>query len=299
MSLDICDILRRIHLVCPDDRFLLELESRTQLACPACGRRFAVHSNRCIELLPLKPAILSHNVSPEYLLEYHGEFAKRFKWDPAAVAWGAPEVMPMRWVRKRLRQVTMVFRIIRSLRPKHSGEVLCDVSAGAGYYTFEAARHFQYVVHCDLSVEGLNYAIRKADLLGLNNILFLRIDYFKPPFNRALDVILCLDTLIRGPSHEIMLLTALRRSLNPTGTAIVDFHNWWHNPLRRLGFLPQNFGNNVSYSRRVAEAIIREAGFSTWEYFPFCQEVEADKWYGLLISRVMPPTRFVYACRVE
>ena len=81
-------------------------------------------------------------------------------------------------------------------------------------------------------------------------MIFLRVDYLKLPFSQALDYVICLDTLIRGRDHERGLLASIRDALKPGGHAVLDFHNWWHNPLRRLGLLPQNFGGNTSYNYR-------------------------------------------------
>jgi hypothetical protein len=93
------------------------------------------------------------------------------------------------------------------------------------------------------------------------------------PFNNTLQQIICTDTLIRGRLHEILLLNSLHNALSDGGQALVDFHNWWHNPLRRLGLMSQNFGHNMSYTRKTAEKIVLVAGISKWKYFPFRQEI--------------------------
>jgi SAM-dependent methyltransferase len=143
-------------------------------------------------------------------------------------------------------------------------------------------------------VSNLSYARRKARALGIRNILFIRADYFAPPFQGSLDRLLCLDTLIRGEGHDFALLTAIANSLKPTGCAIVDFHNWWHNPLRRLGLLPENFSNNRSYGRAEAENLLRAAGIEEFSLIPFLQEFDADSATGRQLARIVPPTRLVY-----
>jgi SAM-dependent methyltransferase len=143
-------------------------------------------------------------------------------------------------------------------------------------------------------VDNLSYAARKAERLGIRNIHFLRIDYFAPPFRHSLDRVVCCDTLVRGERHEATLLRAIRGALKPEGRAVVDFHYWWHNPLRRLGLLPQNFGSNRSYGRREAEALLSSAGVRKFEYFPFHQEFSPSWRGGRVVRRVIPPTRLVY-----
>ena len=98
--------------------------------------------------------------------------------------------------------------------------------------------------HCDLSTQSLLHTAAKAREQGILNIAFLRIDYFQPPFRRSLDRLICLDTLIRAPFHELTLLRGIAASLAPRGRAVIDSHNYWHNPLRRMGWLPENFIEN-------------------------------------------------------
>jgi ubiquinone/menaquinone biosynthesis C-methylase UbiE len=209
------------------------------------------------------------------------------------MAWGAEENVSESWARKRRRQVAMVQQqITEGIRAGES--VLCDIAAGAGYYTFAYAHLFRYVLHCDLSVDNLNYASRKARLLGIQNIFFLRADYFALPLRQSLDRILCMDTLIRGDAHDSVLLTNIVRSLGPEGSAIVDFHNWWHNPLRRVGLLPKNFGSNRSYRRAEAERLLRRVGIKDYSLRPFLQELSPDSMLAGLLSGVFPSTRLVY-----
>jgi hypothetical protein len=104
-----------------------------------------------------------------------------------------------------------------------------------------------------------------------------------------------MDTLERGEHHERMLLEAIRRSLRPSGIGLVDFHNWWHNPLRRLRLLPQNFGLNRSYSRKQAEALLRSCGIAKSRYAPFYQEFEGIGIPTRMAQALLPPTRHVFS----
>src|SRR5262249_47574822 len=146
--------------------------------------------------------------------------------------------------------------------PANCREVFCDLSAGAGHTTFAAAREFRLVFHCDLSVAAVRYASAAAKRTGVNNLVVVRADYFRPPFRDSVQRMTCLDSLIRGPWHELRLLASIRQALAPSGAAVVDFHNWWHNPLRRMGLLPQNFGENRSYTRREVLSLLAQAGIT-------------------------------------
>jgi SAM-dependent methyltransferase len=280
------------RLSCPDDGQPLRL-ARTQLLCSGCGRSFPLHGDDFAEILPSRRACLPASTSAEYRSAYLKLFEDQCQKDDDCIAWGAEEAATASWIRKRRRQVLAVHPLVtEGVEPAAS--VLCDIAAGAGHYTFAYVPYFRFVLHCDLSVQNLNYASRKARERNLENILFLRIDYFQPPFRHSLDRLLCLDTLIRGEGHDSMLLKSIARCLKPTGRAVIDFHNWWHNPLRRLGILSENFHGNRSYRRCETERLLREAAFRDATVFPFVQEFDPGSRLDRICSPAVPSTRIVY-----
>jgi SAM-dependent methyltransferase len=281
-------------LSCPDDGMPLAC-APSSIECEICGRHFPISGDGVVELLPRSPADVSLTIegNKSYWEEYQREFHQLYREDHNAIAWGAPEISSPSWLQKRMRQVSTVRPLI--VDPALSEEqILCDITAGAGNYTFSYAPFFKAVLHCDLSVDNLNYAVRKARRIGIQNMFFLRIDYFSPPFQRSLDRIICFDTLIRGEEHEVLLLDSISKSLKPRGKAVVDFHNWWHNPLRRLGMLPQNFGENRSYRRTIAERLLHMAGILNFESFAFRQEVNGTGKRQDFLSFALPATRLLY-----
>ncbi len=278
---------------CPDDGQSLTL-AVGRLHCDGCSRSFPIHGNQVVELLPSRPQYLPASVNEEYHKEYLALFEQPFEVDDARVAWGAPEAASQAWVRKRRRQVLAVQPLVSN---GVGGGVLCDIAAGAGYYTFAYQQYFRAVLHCDLSVDNLNYAAHKARCNRYTNIVFLRIDYFQPPFRQSLDRVLCLDTLIRGEAHDSMLLRAIAGCLKPAGEAVVDFHNWWHNPLRRIGLLRDNFHANRSYSRSEIENLLRSVAIPTAVVQRFVQEFDAGTWLDRNLSWAVPATRFLYQLR--
>lgn len=278
-------------LCCPDDGHSLKIVPG-QLNCTECDRAFPIHSCQVVELLPCRPVALSARIGAEYRNAYLHLFNQPFEENNKSLAWGAPEAYAESWVRKRERQVVAVGSLVTDgVEP---GSVLCDIAAGAGYYTFAYHRDFHTVLHCDLSVDNLNYTMHKARKQGLSNIVFLRIDYFQPPFRHSLDRIVCLDTLIRGEAHDSMLLRRIAQCLKPSGRAVVDFHNWWHNPLRRLGVLPENFRNNRSYSRSEIRELFRTSAIQEVDFRRFVQEFDSGTWLERTCSWAVPATRFLY-----
>lgn len=279
-------------LSCPDDGQPLRL-TRAQLLCGGCGRNFPLHGEDLAEILPSRPARLPASASADYRRAYLMLFDQQFQKDNTCLAWGAEETATAAWIRKRRRQVTAVHPLVTE-GAERGALVLCDIAAGAGHYTFSYASYFRSVLHCDLSVENLSYASRKAHERNLENIFFLRIDYFQPPFRSSIDRLLCLDTLIRGEVHDSKLLKSIGGCLKPTGRAVIDFHNWWHNPLRRLGFLPDNFHSNRSYSRSETKKLLCEAAFPEATPYSFVQEFNPRSWLGKFCSKALPSTRIVY-----
>jgi SAM-dependent methyltransferase len=295
------------RLRCPDDQGVLLLEP-SAFHCPLCARRFPIVGENFIELLPKSPRTPPAEFKQTYVEGYFREFHRpltfvenhkvsearqaekrtRPRYDVLSLA----QESASSWIQKRNREVKRVSSLL--VQKSSFDSILCDFSAGPGHYTLSYAPQFSVVLHCDLSVDSLLYAMRKAAHLKLENVIFLRMDYFSPPFQNSLDQIICLDTLIRGKPHEAALLRAIHQSLTPEGFAIVDFHNWWHNPLRRLGLLRQNFGENESYDRQAAENLLHEARIANFEYFSFFQEFDQDKRASGFLSRIIPPTRLIY-----
>jgi SAM-dependent methyltransferase len=285
------DFLSSVGLFCPDDRTSLKLQD-TSVSCSACGRQFPIHRGRIVELLPRAPRPIRPPVSPAYLHDYRMELRRSFEIDDAATAWGAPESVDHRWAKKRQRQADWSQRLLTDGYETASMSV-ADLSAGAGWHTLPLSTQFQFVLHCDLSADSLNYAFRRAEAHGSTNILFLRIDYLAPPFLANLDRAICLDTLIRGEGHERQLLGEILSCVKPPGFALVDLHNWWHNPLRRLGLLTNNFGDNQSYSRRQVERMLRVMAVDPVPE-PFFSEFDPSAPWARLLSMLLPPTHLGY-----
>ncbi len=250
-----------------------------------------------LDLLPPEPLQLPMPADSEFRMGYEAQFHKRIDPDSKARPWGAPEDASPAWVAKRRKQVTAVLTLL-SRRGIAKELTLCDFSAGAGYYTLECARHFRSVIHADVSPESLVYSQSKAKRLGLDNVAFCRIDYLRPPFKRSLDFAICMDSMIRGQWHDAQLLRSITQALSSNGTAIFDFHNWWHNPLRRIGLGRDNFRGCWSYTKGGASRLIREAGLERPDYYPFRQE-EPTKLgrFSNVVSLLIPPTRLVYCVR--
>lgn len=280
------------HLCCPDDRATL-LPCCGGLRCARCHRSYSLQSRNILELLPSRPfAFPQAGELKPYREGYQREFSRPLEIREDAEAWGAPEAVSRRWGRLRARQAREALQFLRG-RKRESELIYCDLSAGAGYCTFEAAREYRLVFHCDLSVDSLAYASAKAKTKHLENIVFVRADYFQPPFRNSIHRLTCLDTLIRGPWHETRLLESIQSILANGGVAVVDFHHWWHNPLRRLGLLRDNFSGNRSYTRKELGSLLASSGIGEFQTQPFVQEMDSADMPGKVFARFIPPTRLM------
>jgi SAM-dependent methyltransferase len=287
------NLLDQVKIVCPNDHTKLVVGDNG-LKCPTCSGFYPILNNRIINLLPLSPSELGSSFSAEYQSGYREEFFRPFLYDKKAIPWGAPEEVPEKWAKIRVMQANLIYKLLET---EGHPDTSCDFSGGAGYFSLKYSQKFKIVLHCDLSMSSLSYVYTKAEAMRLDNMFFLRIDYFHPPFFETLPSIICTDTLIRNPVHERMVLEQIYRSLEPTGKAVVDFHNWLHNPIRRIGFMHQNFRNNKSYRRFEIEdenGLLQSAGIESFRYYPFHQEFDVEDHSFVILKHLIPPTRLFY-----
>jgi SAM-dependent methyltransferase len=279
------------YLCCPDDG--AELAARAGgLRCVHCSRDFVFLRPNLVEILPSRPIAISDSDIPRaYGNAYVQAYSEVREALNEETTWGAPESLTAKAARSRERQSEEALRLL--FNGGGADGVFCDLSAGAGLTTFAAARNARLVFHCDLSVAAVGYASTAATRMALDNMVVVRADYFRPPFRGSIQRLTCLDSLIRGPGHDVRLLESIRWALAPDGSAVVDFHNWWHNPLRRLGLLRQNFGENRSYTREEVLKLLAQAGIDDFMIRAFVQESDGRSLPGKMLARVMPATRFV------
>jgi ubiquinone/menaquinone biosynthesis C-methylase UbiE len=279
-------------LCCPDDGATMAAQA-SGFRCQKCHRFYPWLARNILELLPSEPiALPERSELARYREGYRHEFSRPREIRENAKAWGAAEDLSRQCVRLRERQAREVLQFLRG-KQNESEWIFCDLSGGAGYCTLNAAAKYRLVFHCDLSFDALAYASAKANASHLENIIFVHADYFQPPFRSSIHHLACLDTLIRGPWHEKRLLQSIQAVLAAGGAAVVDFHNWWHNPLRRLGLLPDNFLGNKSYTRRELRKLLANSGIGQFETMPFVQEVDLLGARGSVFAQFIPPTRLM------
>lgn len=279
---------------CPGDGGPLEWSS-TVYRCRDCGTPYPVHGGVLLDARPRLPRFQGEPGGGDkgaYLKVFH----EAFTFDAAAMAWGAAETNPPWWVADKKAQAEAVCRLLLA---HNDGDVrvACDVSAGAGHAVTALAARFETVIHADLCVRSLNYAIAAASRHGLANVAFVRADLLLPPFAGSVTNVVCLDTLEYGRAQMEDGLAAIRGALAPRGLAVVDFHNWWRNPVRRLGLMPANFPAGGSLSRREAEDMIARHGFDLVAYEGWRGRYGRGAVLRRALATVLAPARHTFAVR--
>lgn len=276
-------------LVCPDDRGELSKTS-SSFQCTYCGRKFSIYADNFVEVLPSKRYPLEAKTLPEQLyVKYYQQLAEApFEWNPKATGWGYLPHLPVGHRLLYLNERELVGRLL----PSHL-KVLCDITGGVGNYTLYFADRAEVIVHCDLDVNNLNHALRRAKEAQMENVCFVRCDYLYWPFaQEVFDCIMCLDTFERGEVHDGRLLEVMSHALKPGGQLIMDFHNRNH----RLPFRPER---TMSYRRGRVREMLQQAGLQVVQMFPLgCLPGSLVRWpWQFQVNKVLtfflPPTRYV------
>jgi SAM-dependent methyltransferase/uncharacterized protein YbaR (Trm112 family) len=277
---------------CPDCKAKISYQD-PNFICTECRREFPFKDG-ILEMLPSAPIQYAFDKrSAHHESVYKTLFHTKREDANLERSWGNPEAVPAKWLSTKLGHVSFIKKLIEENTTARN--IFCDFSGGSGYYTFEFYKLFKWVFHCDLSIESMLYTRKKAEEKNIDNIIFIRTDYTRPPFNGTLDVIFCGDSLIYSPFHEGLVLNGINQSLNEGGYAIFDFHNWWHNPLRRLGLMKNPFGECYSYSKQQTDNFVSHR-FPKYSYYKYYQEFPNGQ-RASMIPRFFPGTRHTYVAQ--
>ena len=187
-----------------------------------------------------------HHGNPEDLDSYVAKME-----DPSRAEWQKPDE---------------VLRAL-ALRP---GQIVCDVGAGPGYFTFPIARAVGdaghvYAVDVEPRIlEALRKRLRKSRLRNVTPVLALEDDPLVP--TASCDLILVVDTYHHFPDRTAYL-ERLRRALKPGGEIVnIDYHRKptpigppLDHRVAREAFLEE--------AKAAGLALVREPGFLPYQYF--------------------------------
>lgn len=216
-------------LQCPDTGESL-LRSGNTLRSEKTGVEHRIIAENFVELLPSKPAELSETCKwIEATNFYEHQLKKRIDLSTEEEkAWGIYSEFPEGY----RHFIDLEINSIEKLSRKTQRKVLLDLSGGCGTFTFHLAKVFDHVIHFDLYDQSLNYAWHQAQKRGLNNILFVRGDYFHLPFKmESISQIISTDAFIYySPADDLRVLQNAINLLERDGILFADFHN--KKPLR-------------------------------------------------------------------
>jgi ubiquinone/menaquinone biosynthesis C-methylase UbiE len=246
---------------CPNDHCSLELY-KNYLKCPKCKRRFSIFSKNFVEILPkeIPQWDLSSEDNKQAEEEYKRICLEKFTWTENPKGWGFfPELHAgsRAFVKK---EIDKIKNMILSYR---QNGLIIDVSGGSGNYSLPLSSMASLMIHCETDIQSLLTAYYQANKLKIKNIIFVRANYLKLPFqDNTFDVIICTDTLERGRNHEIKLIKEIYRILKEGGIGILDFHN--------LRPLAKTFNPKITfYSKREIEVFLMKLNIKNFEIYPF------------------------------
>lgn len=196
----------------------------------------------------------------------------------------------LNFIIKRTREINFFLDLI----PLKKYSVTCDISGGAGGYTLPLSEFSEGFLHCDLDIENLNYVYHRVQEKGIKNVLLIRCDYLQPVIKKeSIDLQICMDTLIRGELHEVILLEILYNMISENGFLFADFHNKWNNPLNVL--LKRGYvSDNKSYSTSEVKSLLKRLRINSYRLFTFILEFDHSSILYQNCKRLIPATFNIY-----
>lgn len=287
---DLNDIINL--LCCPDDNAKLLIKDGSSLGCSKCARHFRVNGN-VIDLQPSSKADIDkeNEVSAKYHQLYQnlvdtGSLGK--DRTPFGLVSRSVSLGFFKETASHLRK-----RIARDF-------IVCDVGAGSGDYSVELAKNCRVMFHCDLDVSAIAVAQKSAQLQEINNIFFLRCDYFHLPFlPRVLDFVYTIDVLEHGAKHDKHLLGEMVRVSKSGGYVAFDCHSKERSKLTKVE------GTDDRYSKEKIVAMAKEQSLDVIEvsgtgFIPQVRIWSTTEYRFLNFFAKLfrfPPARWLLSCR--
>ena len=193
-------------LVCPNDGNNLEF-SNDEIKCTSCLTKFPIIEENIIELVSSKSFDITTSDTESSYSKYYSDLRNL----------GHPEQEKMRlWGLES--KSGFVQSMIKKIKEFTENKIVCDVGAGVGNYSISIAKHAEFVFHCDLDMESIAAAKKRAKEKQIDNILFVRSDYLSLPFKiNIIPCVTCIDVLERGREHDNLLLEELSKITQHNG----------------------------------------------------------------------------------
>lgn len=187
--------------------------------------KYKIYDNNFVELLPKKPYPV--NIKSSRIKDnsfYHEQLYKEINF--------SIDTSDARWQIDKLPEWYQIFiknelEFIKKETKNKNKDIAMDISAGVWTYTFELAKEYDLVIHFDLWDKSLVYAYNKAKELWINNILFIRWDWFNFPLkDNITDLIISIDSFIYySIDDDTKVINNMYSLLTDNGIIFSDFHN--------------------------------------------------------------------------
>lgn len=266
----------------------------SSLVCTSCARKFGIEGN----LIDLRPrSVVQISKQNEVAIEYD-EIYQNLVNSGSLGKDRAPFGLISKSVSPGFFKETISF-----LRKRISKDlVVCDVGAGSGDYSVELARSCKFMFHCDLDLEGISLAQKNAEEKGLDNILFLRCNYFRLPFlPHVLDLAYTIDVLERGEEHDKVLLQEIVHVLKNDGLLCFDCHSKERTRLTRVP------SSSNRYFKEEVQTLVNNFSLKLTEITGtgFIPQVriwsETEYRFLNMLAKMFrfPPARWLLSCRLS
>jgi len=279
-------------LFCPDDKSQIIFHDN-ELTCTKCERKFSIDEN----IIDMRPKSKINFKSDEDRINYSNYYESLFSsGDPGKLGTFAVSStsIPEGFVTETLNHLEKNFTL---------NDIVCDVGAATGDYSIFLAKKCKLMIHCDLDMNGLLIAKKKAIHEKVENILFFRCDYLQIPFrNGKIDLAYSIDVVERGLVHDKKILKEMSRIIKSKGTLIFDYHTKERTKLTRI---PQT--GLSAYTHDEIKHLIDELPFFKLNFVGTGYLPQLKKWSNIeysilnLISKFLkfPPARELAICQIN
>lgn len=194
--------------------------------------KYKIYDDNFIEILPERPYQV--DIKSSWIKDnsfYYGQLNKKINSSlDTSDAWGQFEKFPLWYQIFIKKEIDLIYKYSKNT----SKHIAIDISAWVWTYTFELAKQYDLVIHFDLRDKSLVYAQNKAKELWIDNILFVRWDWFNFPFQENIaDLIISIDSFIYYDiKDDIMVINNMYSLLNDKWIIFSDFHHskpFFHN----------------------------------------------------------------------
>lgn len=265
------------YLSCPDDFNPLAIVDNN-IKCTYCNRKFKLHKDNILELLPINP------------------------YDP-----GNENVSTYRIYYNRVRSVKKYSGITNLQKIHHSfdkeeiskiplsnNDIICEVGSGIKSLSLKYAEKSAIVFHTDLVYDDIITVREEAIKRNLNNMIFVVCNYFHLPFLPNLfDCVISTGNFGRhGYPHDKRLLEQISRITKKNGKIIIDFMTKLRNILDRNKEYDVDKNEIYLMMKNQNLKIISFEGIGVPPYF-FYNRAILYKIFNILFKSFIPPARWL------